>query len=361
MQAQYKNEPEINEGPRHRILEIMNEWITKGDGASDLLDDVDFYSAWNQFLSNIMEPPLSLPQEDGLRNQATALRNLTKSMLEFPHPLSLTSASPQPLQSKFGAVSPDLVSVNPVDLVDNMDEMATFFLSQVTESDVMTASDVLEVQMADRSLVPNKDVGTAPEEVAPETIFTFLNFLEPSPLVSAFCGRSQLWKCLPRSIGKLIEVHNTLRRWITAYLAAPGVGPRVREERIDVIIQAIEYCRARTLNSLASPIAPSFVEAILTEALWTPECRIFGRAWQNVATTRNVPVDSMVALFPRINATRLPPRRRDRAVDSGWLIERLFEVLALPDTLAHEGHILVNYDKRRCVFLFVMIDFLHIS
>lgn len=154
MQAQYTNEAEVEGGTRSRILQILHEWVTMGGGNADLLDDGEFYAAWNLFLAGVETSPSNVRQEESLTSTAAALREHTKSLLEFPNQLR-SVPPPSPNQgSKFGLSPPDLDNLDIIDFVDNLDEIATFFMSQVSETDVTTAADVLEVQLMDRCLVP---------------------------------------------------------------------------------------------------------------------------------------------------------------------------------------------------------------
>jgi hypothetical protein len=356
MQAQYMSMGNaVDAIELTRILETLHNWMAHGGGPSDLLDDPELHSAWTRFIDQIQ----TSRHLATLRPLITALHKLTQVATSRPAKHLSTGSAASRCPPSFGYKAPVLDDIEAQHMVNGLDEIAGCFMSQVTEADVITAVDILEVQLVDRALFPSKDPSIPSEDVAPENIYTLLRSLEPSSLVSTFCARESLWKALPRSLGKLVEVHHSIRRWITSELSAPGIGLKTREQRFQKVLQSIEYCRARAalsdqqeLTSFSDPSTPSLVELALIEAIWAPEVRVFARAWQNIATARGSSLESIKMIFSRASRGSSLSARDALVVDAGWLLERVFEVLSLPDTLIQYGHVLVNFDKRRYFPLF---------
>jgi hypothetical protein len=116
-----------------------------------------------------------------------------------------------------------------------------------------------------------------------------------------------------------------------------GDGPGSRE--IELLLQAIEISRSRSQGVFVdgveeSPVVRSFVETVLTSALLSPQSRLFTRVWQDVATKRGASLDSFDTFIstPLASVTGRKP-----TVDFGWILERMIEIISLPDTLQDEG------------------------
>lgn len=93
----------------------------------------------------------------------------------------------------------------------------------------------------------------------------------------------------------------------------------------------------------------SSVEAILTSVLVSVESRAHYRAWQNVAAARGVQCESLAILL-RKPVMQLSASAEPLTVDISWLLERLLEIISIPDLLAPSdtGPSVVNFEKRRC-------------
>lgn len=164
-----------------------------------------------------------------------------------------------------------------------------------------------------------------------------------------------LYRLLPPGIRSCIRAYGILRRWLISRIVAPRLGIRLRQARIELLLQAIEVTRMRNMDSASphglvdQPCVRSFVEAIITSAILSVECRLHHRAWQNVAMSRGSQCDSLASLLSRPQ-TQTTMSRGPLTVDMGWLLERVLEIIATPDILesaAQEGQHLVNFDKRR--------------
>lgn len=222
-------------------------------------------------------------------------------------------------------------------------------------------TDILEVQTMDRTgWYISKDSGSSPDEIELQTIYTFLMDVEPTSLIAELSGDS-LYRLLPPGLRTLIRAFNILRKWAVCLISAPQLGLPTRQARMELFLQAIELSRVRSVDNIDSyedddaihqPCVRSFVEAILTSAIVSPESRLFARAWQNVAASRNASAESLASLLSdRMVPT--PDTKSRLTVDPAWIIERLLDVVSLPDVVETKETMSlsqVNFDKRRWVF-----------
>ena len=194
---------------------------------------------------------------------------------------------------------------------------------------------------------------TSTDEVEVQTFYSLVCEVETTTLVPG-CGQDSLYGLLPASIRSCIRAFAVIRKWFISKIAFPKLGIRPRQSRIERLLQAVEISRIRNSDSGSSipisekPCVRSFVEAVLTSALLSPESRLYARAWQNVANARRTTADSFSALLDSSNAQT--STGDSLLVDVGWLFERILEVIVMPNVVAssaEEGQGLVNFEKRR--------------
>lgn len=213
------------------------------------------------------------------------------------------------------------------------------------------------MQTADRlGWFLSRDQNTSSDEVDIQTFYSHVMEVEPSSLLGELSG-STLYRHLPPGVRSLIRAFNIVRKWAVTQIAATNIGLKNRQNRIELLLRAVEVCRVRNMEehsgvfSLNKPCNRSFVEAALTSALISVESRLFQRAWQGVANARGVSHDSVSALLVKPAMTSV--KSGDRlTVDPAWLLERLLEVITLPDVMepnAENMLHLVNFSKRRYV------------
>lgn len=123
---------------------------------------------------------------------------------------------------------------------------------------------------------------------------------------------------------------------------------------MELMLQAIEICRLRSaervsieVNVADRPCIRSFVEAVLVSAVVSMESRLYHRAWQTVASVRGATCDMLSTLISKAT-TNSTVSKEPLTVDMGWVIERMIEIISLPDVVEQDGLNLVNLDKRRC-------------
>ena len=180
--------------------------------------------------------------------------------------------------------------------------------------------------------------------------------VEPSPLISELTQDS-LYRLLPPTVRSCIRAFGILRKWLISKIVALRIGIQARQQRMELLLRAIEAARRRSLDSenadiplFERPCVRSFAEAILTSAVLSVESRTYQRAWLGVAVARGTGCDSLGAYLsrPMVNSV---VSRGTLTADIGWLMEKILEIISLPDVLespSGEKLVLVNFEKRRC-------------
>lgn len=194
---------------------------------------------------------------------------------------------------------------------------------------------------------------TSADEIEVQTFHSLVCEVESTSLAPSG-GQDSLYNLFPASIRSCIKAFAILRKWLISKIAFPKLGTRPRQSRLERLLQALEISRIRNSDSTSStpisekPCVRSFVEAVITSALLSPESRMYSRAWQNVSNSRRTTADSFSALLDSSNAQT--STGDSLLVDIGWLFERMLEVITMPNVITlqvEEGQGLVNFEKRR--------------
>ena len=226
--------------------------------------------------------------------------------------------------------------------------------------------EILEIQSKDKTgWMMLTDLPTlSQDEMIIQNIYNHLTLVEPSPLLSDFPPTPRLINLAQPSIRSMLHCFDQARKWATAVLVQPNISMEVRHWRMEKFLQALDLCRALSSKTDGvedgSPVIRSFVETVLTAAILSPESRMFHRAWYHTAGQRQVAigsqainVDSLEALARPMARDKLPFQPGFKlAVDFGWMVERLLELISMPDSLVNTTDTLgpvINFEKRRCV------------
>ncbi|KAG5644301.1 hypothetical protein DXG03_008719 [Asterophora parasitica] len=358
---------------RTEVLDTMKEWLTTGGGAQDVLDDAQLFHALHAFL----ESPSDHVVYEGKNFADSGVQQSWFRLTEARQSLrsTFTSQTMRPLTARGPPIPrgslnrngvrtrnlsmrepPDMDRIDAEDFVDNLDGMACAAFSNVTEEDLYVTADLLEVQSSDRTgWFSLRETPTIDEVVDIQSIYSHIQEVEHSPMISEF-SQDSLYRMLPPGVRSCVRAYGIIRKWIISKIVAPRLGLRARQARMELLLRAIEVARLRNITSSATsallvdqPCVRSFVEAVTTSAIISIESRMHSRAWQNLAVSRGVQCDSLSALLSR-PMTQSVSSRDPLTPDMGWVIERMLEVIATPDTVesvAQESQNLVNFDKRR--------------
>ncbi|KAF9062129.1 hypothetical protein BDP27DRAFT_1337062 [Rhodocollybia butyracea] len=365
---------------KSQVLETVKLWLTKGGGAQDILDDSQLLQALRAFFSSSSDhtilhasPPTmfedssvrqawdSLTESRQVVEQILCSQTMRPSIPRNHISRSTVTTSESRMRNLSTREPPDMDRMSPEEFVDNIDGMAFAAFNNVTEEDLYITSDLLEVQSADRTgwFLP-REITALEDHIEIQTIHTHIQEVEPSSLISELSPES-LYRLLPPGIRSCIRAHSIVRKWIVSKVVAPRLGLRTRQARLEFLLQVIEVARLRNAESLTptsvseQPCVRSFVEAAVTSAILSPECRMHQRAWQNIAAARGCNYETLAQLLARPMTEGISSKEA-LTVDMGWLIERILDVIAMPDLVEsqnEEGQSLVNFDKRRNLCNFI--------
>lgn len=218
------------------------------------------------------------------------------------------------------------------------------------------------MQSADRiGWFLNRDPTSISDEVEIQSIYTYIQDIEPSPTISEL-GQESLYRHLPPSVRTCIRAFTIIKRWLVSKVAAPRIGLKARQARMEILLHAIEIARRRNSEpgegdraAIEKPVTRSFVEAAIVSAILSVESRMYHRAWQTLAASRGSVCDNLASLLQK-PAVKRPVSREPLTIDMGWLLERMLEMISMPDILEQESNSLVNFDKRRYVYQFAHVE-----
>lgn len=132
---------------RLEVLETMSEWVIHGGGAQDALDDSALYETFLPFLTQPTEQKLleSTPDSEPDSSQALRALELARKTLHMSflsqtmRPIPRTAGgAPDSATDGLGAISygsdlPDIDQLDPEELVNNLNSMASATLRNVTQ------------------------------------------------------------------------------------------------------------------------------------------------------------------------------------------------------------------------------------
>jgi hypothetical protein len=220
--------------------------------------------------------------------------------------------------------------------------------------------EILEMQSKDKTgwILLADPPTLSQDEMIIQNIYFHLALVEPTPLLSDFPPTQRLANLAQPSIRAMLYCFYEATKWATAVLAQPGITIESRHRRIELFLQALDMCRLLSSKTdgvtPGSPVIRSFVETVLSTAILSPESRMFQRVWNKIALQRRLNnVDTLESFLRFPKDGELPfPSGFKLAVDFGWMIERLLEMISMPDALVNTADTLgavINFEKRRSV------------
>ncbi|KIY65166.1 hypothetical protein CYLTODRAFT_424593 [Cylindrobasidium torrendii FP15055 ss-10] len=336
---------------RKPVIDVILEWLNQGHGGLDLLDDIQLYQSFQKFLD--VGAPDSAANDTALGSSWVQLSATFKKETMRPSsgsrpPLTSSNPPPSPRPRNMSIRNlPDLDRIDVEELVSALDGMGHATFSNVTEEDLYITSDILETQSVDRTAwylpLSAQEPG---DDVEIQTIYSYLNDVAPSPLVvvGEQHAPENLYRLLPPSVRGCIRGHSILRKWLIFQITAKGLGVQQRGRRIEVLLQAVEQSRG---GEPTEKKVRTFAESVITGALMSVESRFFAKTWQHVASVRGASSsESLVKLLDR-KSGRIGRNLQPLTVDMGWILDRLLDVISMPDVVDSVLDGLVNLDKRR--------------
>lgn len=131
---------------RSQVIDVLNEWLHQGNGAQDVLDDVQLFNIMRSFLNDDVHhlmPAVPASDDSAVQKALNALEQSIKSLVfnftsqimrptcrdifAFKHSIGSSKAH------NFGRDPPDIDRIDPQQLVDNLDAMAAATFSNVSE------------------------------------------------------------------------------------------------------------------------------------------------------------------------------------------------------------------------------------
>ncbi|KAF9934048.1 rho GTPase-activating protein [Linnemannia zychae] len=264
-------------------------------------------------------------------------------------------------------------------LLRQLNTAATAHFLSIRHQEWFVLFEVLESQSADPLGWYLPRLGSSPtdDEIFITGIHNTLYSIRRNGALGTHWNGERLINSLPMCLQSLCKLHHVIRCWVMAQISAPGITFDVRVGRIrkmlDVILQSrnqmIQFSQNpkiitadRRSGTSTSVGIPSFVEASISSALVSPECRAYTRAWLEVAAGQRGELET----FEDILAVR---RRQDTSASSennatptdelvpevGWLIERMLETCCYVRDMSYESPHLINFDKRQYIYDLVKI------
>ncbi|KAG9018257.1 rho GTPase-activating protein [Tulasnella sp. 427] len=335
------------------VLSTLSYWFSVGGGAQDILDDLELYQSIRSFLTSDLQ--VSSPDVQSVRklllDTFTSITSLPVRDVTPPKEPNGTDSATH----RFGSQPPAIDDVTAAELVSNLDSIAQTSFRGVTEASMFELADILETQTADRTgWFSQRDGSSHDDTIVIQDLYLHLQNVEPSQLIASGSQHEHLYRLLSPSLRGVIRAHNCLRDWLIFKLANPVIPYSTRLKRMELAVKAVEICRSRSQDRDPSsdgfdrdqPVVRSFIEATLVSAILSPECRAYARAWHEVAGSRNSSVEDMISLLSF--SQKAPTKGSSLTVDPAWVMERMLEIITLPDVIERDESLsLINLEKRR--------------
>lgn len=131
---------------RREILDVISDWLRSGSGAQDILDETPLYNAVEAFLTSATEFTHQDPSQKENASVSQAYANLRETLANLTSQFLAQTMRPslRPYLTQdglitttdsqnFGSEPPDLDTIQPETLVNNLDAMAAAAFRNVAE------------------------------------------------------------------------------------------------------------------------------------------------------------------------------------------------------------------------------------
>ncbi|KAF9139731.1 rho GTPase-activating protein [Mortierella sp. GBA39] len=250
--------------------------------------------------------------------------------------------------------------------------------------------EILESQSADPLgwYLPRTGSSVTEDDIVITEIHNTLYSIRRNGAFGTHWNGERLINSLPMCLQSFCKLHHTIRYWVNAQIAAPGIAFDVRVGRIRKFLDVVLKSRVLMARSVqdpkkaattsrrsgsdkpSSPLSPSspfvgipsFIEAAIASALVSPESRAYTRAWLEVAAGQRSAVETLEEILVVRRGQEKPtiPLDFDTSAEEivpeiGWLIERMLETCCYVRDMSYESPLLVNFDKRQYIYDLVKI------
>ena len=174
------------------VIRVISEWLHHGNGAQDVLDNIELYKALQAFLTiqndhDLTSATILTDDSDEAKELMEILRQCESERTQLLHTFISQTMRPQirhvPVRGSsttstvhsFGKEPPRFDDISPLELVNNLDAMASAAFRSVNQEDLYVTADLLEVQTSDRTgwFIPREPFSSS-EEVEIQSFYTFL-------------------------------------------------------------------------------------------------------------------------------------------------------------------------------------------
>lgn len=164
---------------------------------------------------------------------------------------------------------------------------------------------------------------------------------------------------LPLVFQALIGLYSKFKSYLLIQLCDPLINDDERLDRMRTLLLMAKICKVKMSELVFilegdSNSIPSFIEAAITNAIYSPESRYFAKLWVKAASSLSPGViksyDSLDALIPLdISASDLATGHEPLLPCIGWVIENMLDLCKSPSYHAS----LVDFNKRYILFKFI--------
>lgn len=168
-----------------------------------------------------------------------------------------------------------------------------------------------------------------------------------------------LFSKLPLVFQALIRLYSKFKNYLLIQLCDPLINDDERLDRMRTLLLMAKICKLKmselefVLEGDSNPI-PSFIEAAITNAIYSSESRYFAKLWVKAASSLSPGVtkkfDLLEALIPLdISVDDLATGHEPLLPCIGWVVENMLDLSKCPSYHAS----LIDFNKRYILFKFV--------